>query len=423
MPEATAQPSLFGLEDASALPVAVSGSPRQLSKAQKEFNRLSAGLESARRELETLQGENERLRQRWLDESAPRLAALDRAIRALIADLDATLRRPPPGAALRKRGRQALTDYLLELIEERLERGDGRDRDLLEAIYDRHSEVSLSDLREEHEAGLRDELESFAEELGIEVEEDSDEDALREHIEEALRARAAAEAAEATQRAEKRRQSRPAKERAAAARREQALHDAGQSLRDVFRRLASALHPDRETDPAERARKTELMQQANRAYEAKDLMALFRLQVEADQLDPERLAAVPEERLRGYSLLLKEQLATIRAEIANLQSALLDVFDMPYAALRRFDTRSLDHSLNEQLADLRRIEQAHLRERELLASPGGLRVLLVELSERQRQADLEEADALAALFDLIEDDMVPAGRQRQAARGRKGKRA
>jgi hypothetical protein len=50
------------------------------------------------------------------------------------------------------------------------------------------------------------------------------------------------------------------------------------SLREVFRRLASRLHPDREPDPAERVRKTALMQQVNETYAAGDLLALLELQ-------------------------------------------------------------------------------------------------------------------------------------------------
>lgn len=37
-------------------------------------------------------------------------------------------------------------------------------------------------------------------------------------------------------------------------------------LRNVFRQLASAVHPDRESDPDERDRKTALMSEANAAY-------------------------------------------------------------------------------------------------------------------------------------------------------------
>jgi len=51
--------------------------------------------------------------------------------------------------------------------------------------------------------------------------------------------------------------------------------DANGALRSIYRQLASALHPDRETDPAEQLRKTALMKEANAAYERHDLLALL----------------------------------------------------------------------------------------------------------------------------------------------------
>ena len=60
------------------------------------------------------------------------------------------------------------------------------------------------------------------------------------------------------------------------------------AVREIFRKLASALHPDRETDPGERARKTALMQRANVAYAANDLLGLLELQFEVDQIDASR---------------------------------------------------------------------------------------------------------------------------------------
>ena len=55
----------------------------------------------------------------------------------------------------------------------------------------------------------------------------------------------------------------------------QAALEASQSVRDVYRKLVSALHPDREADGAERERKTALMQRANQAYERNDLLELL----------------------------------------------------------------------------------------------------------------------------------------------------
>ncbi len=88
-----------------------------------------------------------------------------------------------------------------------------------------------------------------------------------------------------------------------------------QSVRDAWRRLASALHPDREPDPTERERKTGLMQRANRAYEAGDLLQLLALQVEAEQVDPRQLAQASEARIARYNRVLKEQSEGLAAEI------------------------------------------------------------------------------------------------------------
>jgi len=70
------------------------------------------------------------------------------------------------------------------------------------------------------------------------------------------------------------------------AQRDQAAQGGTRAVREVFRKLASELHPDRETDPAEHARKTELMQRVNQTYKAGDLLALLELQLSIEQIDP-----------------------------------------------------------------------------------------------------------------------------------------
>lgn len=96
---------------------------------------------------------------------------------------------------------------------------------------------------------------------------------------------------------------------------------ATRSVRDAYRKLASALHPDREPDPAERERKTGLMQQVNRAYEAKDLLRLLSLQIEVEQIDAATLAGVAEDRLMHYNRVLKEQSVELDAEIAAIAAS------------------------------------------------------------------------------------------------------
>ena len=96
---------------------------------------------------------------------------------------------------------------------------------------------------------------------------------------------------------------------------------ATQSLREVYRRLASRLHPDREQDPLERERKTTLMQRVNIAYEAGQLMELLELQWEAEQMDPTKLAQLSDARLAPYNRMLEEQWHDLQREVqARTQS-------------------------------------------------------------------------------------------------------
>lgn len=118
------------------------------------------------------------------------------------------------------------------------------------------------------------------------------------------------------------REARAARRRAAAAarRRTQATQEVSQSLRDVYRRLASTLHPDREPDAQQGKRKTALMQRANQAYAEGNLLALLELQLEAEQVDAARIAAADPRRLQHYVTVLREQLADLQSETRRLEA-------------------------------------------------------------------------------------------------------
>ncbi len=95
--------------------------------------------------------------------------------------------------------------------------------------------------------------------------------------------------------------------------------DASQTIRAVYRKLASALHPDREPDDTQRQRKTALMQRVNVAYEARNLLDLLQLQLEIEQIDTQAIAAMGEVALRRYNAVLIEQLDELRQETADTE--------------------------------------------------------------------------------------------------------
>jgi hypothetical protein len=123
-------------------------------------------------------------------------------------------------------------------------------------------------------------------------------------------------------RAADQREERAARRREAAAlkRRSQATQEVSQPVRDVYRRLASALHPDRERDAQQRERKTALMQQANEAYTEGNLLALLELQLQAEQVDAGHWAVADQRRLQHYAAVLQEQLAELQAQTRRLEA-------------------------------------------------------------------------------------------------------
>lgn len=98
--------------------------------------------------------------------------------------------------------------------------------------------------------------------------------------------------------------------------------------RDIFRKLASTLHLERETDPVEHLRKTTLMQRANVAYTANDLLGLLALRRKVDQInridqiDQSELDKLGDDRIKQYNRILGEQLRKIGMKIGALKSAL-----------------------------------------------------------------------------------------------------
>ncbi|MEZ5662633.1 MAG: hypothetical protein R3E94_03785 [Burkholderiaceae bacterium] len=116
--------------------------------------------------------------------------------------------------------------------------------------------------------------------------------------------------------------------------------DADRILRQLYRQLASALHPDRESDEAERRRKTALMGEANAAYGRSDLLTLMRLQGEAGP-GPEAEGAAGA-RLRSMTALLRRQVADLERQRAARQGELALTFGLPAGQVAQPQTLMAD---------------------------------------------------------------------------------
>ena len=216
----------------------------------------------------------------------------------------------------------------------------------VEAIYEHHAPPieGIEDLDAMDDDALMAELrESASAQFGIELDENIDVDSPEALMEALLgQARAQQEAAEQA------RAARQAKRKKTPRQQQEArdAQDAEKAVRDIYRKLASALHPDRAADEADRARKAALMAQVNAANDQKDLLALLQLQLHIEQIDPQAVAAMAEDKLRHFNRVLKEQTQSLQEQLTLAQWRLRNDFEMEYA--RSLTAQTIEAALRQQ---------------------------------------------------------------------------
>lgn len=307
-----------------------------LSKEQKAFNNLVAKLDKARKKLAGWRETLEVFHRRCVGELEPREARQAELQAGLARALHAAHGQKGVTAAERRK----LSLLIVELAASVLE---ARDDAEMKALYNQHGETDYDAEEEAADADLKAMLEGiFGVELGDDVDMRSPE-AVAAHMEAQVRAQAEAAGedvddtpfSEPPRRPSARQQAREARLAAD----EKAM---SQTVREVYRKLASALHPDREPDPAERQRKTALMQRVNEAYQANNLLRLLELQIEIEQIDSAHLAGLAPERLKRYTQILRTQLQDLEMEIFSIEHGLRQQLNLrgritPKALLQHVD--------------------------------------------------------------------------------------
>lgn len=280
------------------------GSAKQ-TKGQKLFNKLLARLKAQRKELFRWQAFKQVYHDRLSGDYQP-LARRLREQRIVTAKLlDQAMERK----ALKKRERDMVWETLRGLLVVLL--ADEEEAELIE-LHDKYAEVSFGDQRQQQMDLMRA---AASKDFGVDVDgyagAETPED-LATWIAEQARAAIAKEPEPEVEKT--------AKVAAREAREELVVEGGTRSVREVFRKLVSELHPDREIDSTERARKTVLMQTVNKAYKSGDLFTLLEMQRGLDHTGPEAYAELPEERFRHYNHVLETQSLRLRDELFALVS-------------------------------------------------------------------------------------------------------
>jgi hypothetical protein len=294
-----------------------------LDAHQRKFNRLLGQLDKARAELAGWQTEASRFATAYDQLVRPQMMEL-RGHRAEAARcMDALLGQQGWTRAEQQLLRELVCETAACLVDDA---GLGDDEQAaFKVLHDKHADVDFDTENREALAGMKGLFEAVTGlDLG-DAEAASEEDIIRrahERMRQQAEEQGRSQASEGEDAASARRSRKPGKAAAAKALREQeAAQVASQNLREVYRKLAGALHPDRAADEADRATRTERMQRANQAYEVGNLLGLLALQLEIEQVDAAHVARITSERAAQLSRLLAEQLAELKSERMALHVA------------------------------------------------------------------------------------------------------
>ncbi|WP_175803783.1 J domain-containing protein [Burkholderia ambifaria] len=302
----------------AAVAIAPGHETASLSKAQKTFNTLVKQIEKRRERLGAWDAVMPAFQKKFVDALLP-LEQESTALRIKLLHLldDAFLQK-----GLSKAEQRTLSDLIADMARDLMQVSDDA---ALKVIYNRHvgsGNVGNAAAKPVPEPTKPErEPEPQSQQQPSEDLDSLSPDELAERMQAELDAQFERDmAAHAAREAQRAKRKKAPKQSAAQARIEAEQAESSKSIREIYRKLASALHPDRETDPREQERKTVLMQRVNHAYAKGNLLQLLELQLEIEQIDRRAIDSLSEARLARYNGILEEQIRELDQEIQHVEN-------------------------------------------------------------------------------------------------------
>ena len=311
-----------------------------LSPAQKKFNDLIRKIDAQKKLLATWQETIPQCQQEIAGKLVPLRKTYSQHQAEMVVTLDALYT-----THKFSRGQQDKIAHLIIGMCEELISQHGRED--LKPLYQRYSE---QDVAQEIDGAAHDLLKSmFEQEFGVELDDDDFDPFDPEGTAARLAEKMQSHQRQVEESRPKRQKS--AKQLAKEAREQEEEAKVSKSIQAVYRQLVAALHPDREPDPAERERKTELMKKVTVAYGNKDLLQLLELQLSVEQIDQSKINNIAEDHLKHYNKVLQSQLQELQEEVLLMEMNLRGMAGLgPY---ERLSPKRLLTLLNEDIRALR----------------------------------------------------------------------
>lgn len=366
------------------------------TKQQATFQRLIRQIGEQRAQVTEWHTYNELYSQRVGSELMPLFAQLREKRIALLHLLDTQFHQR--NAIRGKHQRAKLCDIILSLAHELLL--EQRDEEVV-ALYDKYSDLSYDDQAEIDQAASQKVVEEL---FGIDLDDDSADISMEEMLAKAMHQWQEEGDKNKAQAGSSRRKS--ARETAAEEKRAAAKKEISQSVREIYRKLASSLHPDRASADLAADEKTALMQRVNQAYNQGDLLELLNIQFQIEQIDTNYLTSLSDKRIDHYIQVLREQLAELKAELTSLW--------MPYRRLvpytQKIKPAHVDKAMNAEIKQLEMdLQQADID----LDAFQDAKQLAAFIKHYQVNKGPDEFDELQMLDDLLSNFSTSSSRRRK----------
>jgi len=377
-----------------ALHITPPGSADGGSPEHKRLKVLMDKIDRARQRLQQWQEQLPLFAQSYAQRVKPELESLHKVHRQWLFDMEELLLR----GRWSRSERETLTEHLLDACGQLMVGTAGGIDVEVKALHDRHAELDF-DSAEREDAEVMKAL--LQEVTGVDLgdQEFASADDLMRHAQEQWgRARAGEgeNGGEVGPQSDthgpgsgRNRKKGHRRQTAAQRRAEAEAKQSTQTVREVYRKLAAALHPDRSAvgaTPEQQAERTELMQRANGAYENNDLLALLTLQLQIEQVSLQQAQSMAASQVRQLNKLLAEQVREIEEQVQHLMATLEGSYGLELPS--RQDPMGLGKVLTMELAGLQAQRLLLDRERRALCGPAAnAKRYLKSLRAMQRSCD------------------------------------
>ncbi len=346
-----------------------------LSAAQKKFNNAIKNIAKEKERLQNWQAVLPEYHGKVLNEYQP----LQNKLAALQIEFVHRLDKFHGRRSFTKAQKDKISYMICDLCSNLI---SSHNRDDLKSMYEKHSEDDFDEHHNQHNEIIKSMLEDS---LGVDLGDDfdiSDPDKVTAHLKEKIEElKNNMQENEVHGGSEEPESKKTVKQKAEE-------ENISQSIKSVYRQLITELHPDREADPDERDRKTEIMQRVNAAYKEKDLLGLLELQLELEQIDQDHINTIAEDRLNAYNKILQNQLKQLRQEIEHIQIPFRAMVNTPPGS--HLNPKELICMFNDDVEALQQDVNSLTEDLSILKTVKSMKEMLRNVSQQREEDFLEE---------------------------------